>query len=380
MTSKRLLFILASAVPVTAGAMSPPPAGDFLKLLLAKDIQGQGAGGALARADHDYARSLLVALDSPYDDVSTWAPAQNELAWQDARALLATTSGPLSDAQALAMQQWDLGFTKSRPGKEVPAVPVAFRDSFIGASAVKAGVEPDIFWKAIELAPAGRYTVAANYAVAAQMLRERLAAVPAEAYRDQGLRPDVLERFMHAEAARRLTDYDMLYLSRIVEGARSRWEAGALSVYGYRQLPIVFRVARVAAAYRDHIGSFASFPCRADGSANPGTAGTLADGDTRVMCFVDAQDRAVYRWYIREHHRQLNQRRPEVTEPSTAARLFGFIADALALIGLPELELASAVEVAESRMVRQLAAEDVVGIESTEVAGNRALSLSCKAL
>src|SRR3954465_2447887 len=126
MKSRVYAALLAGALPAASLATTPPPPGDFLALLLAKDIQARGTAAALARADRDYARQMLADPDSPYAEVTTSAPPQNEIAWEEARTSFAALHGPVSDAQALAMQQWDLGFTKSRPGIEVPLVPASF--------------------------------------------------------------------------------------------------------------------------------------------------------------------------------------------------------------------------------------------------------------
>jgi hypothetical protein len=320
---------------------------DVISHLQQERVARLGGAEAFAPAESELLAQLLVDPASPYSATVPEPDFTNDVDWPE---MLARLPGDIPTASAVAVLGWDLGLTRARPGIDVK-VRAGFRDSFVAASVTKADVDTDIFWHMVDLTGFRHSARAATFAVAMQILREQVRSTEPERRAMLGIDETVFLRVMAAVHLDQVTSYDMQYLSSLVQHRLIHWQVGDRSSSGLRALPTAFRVARLAAAYRDAQGYVGGFPCRSDTTPREGHAGTGGD-DKRALCFVAATDRAVHRWYVDEAERQAIARPPE-HEHSGMERLAGFAAAVLAL-----LDLAPFVEVIEA-----VAADDLVTAE-----------------
>ncbi|HEY4293821.1 hypothetical protein [Luteibacter sp.] len=306
---------------------------------------------------------MLVDPASPYSATVDRPAFTNDLDWLE---VVAGLPGNASSEDALAALYRDLGLGRARPGIDVTPS-TGFRDAFLGANAAKASVDADIFWHTLDMAGYRHSARAATYAVAIQILRWQMATTAPERWAAVGIDAGVFKRFMATQHLGDLADYDLEYLGTLVQHRLIHREVAAS---GVRELPVAFRVARVAAAYRDAQGYFVAPPCRSDASPAPRNAGTGTDGDDRPLCFVAATDRAVHRWYRDEVRREAASA-PQ-REHSSLQRAFAFIGAILALV-----DLAPLVEVMEAVTADELATAEILTPAEAEVASERADVLSC---
>ncbi|MEX1829554.1 hypothetical protein [Luteibacter sp. CQ10] len=208
---------------------------------------------------------------------------------------------------------WDLGLDKAFYGHQASAAPsfgAIPLDDFpedIQANLIKSGVMSHYYQRAYELGGGTPLsTLAAELAFAAQTLQAWIEATAKLDRRPLGIREDVLARFETAVSLAEMSDEDLAYLADILRSELSLFRSGRLNFYGQRDIPAPLRVARVAAAYRISQG-FDAPPCHADGTADREVAGSDAAATTRPICFTDATDRAVYRWYRTERARQIGR-------------------------------------------------------------------------
>lgn len=320
--------------------------------------------------------SLLVRPDSPYSDVEHQPDFTNTSAWG---AMLGDLPPSIGYDDAVDIVRWDLGATRARPGMDVQVTRTVrlangrLLDPFIEASLVKAGVDADIFTRMIDITGYRHSTKAAGYAVAMQILRNQMKAFPRERWSELGIEGEVFERMMSGTSLRHLTSYDLHYLSLLLQHRLVHRRFGIATPAGQRELPSAYRVARIAAAYRDMEG-YLSYPCNPDATPREGRAGQ-GEGDDRPLCFVAATDRAVYRWYLREADDQAHPI-PSEPEKSGLARML-----AAAALFMPLLDVAAIAEVAEVA-AEEVAAEDVTAEAASAEQGiddavERASSLTC---
>jgi hypothetical protein len=166
----------------------------------------------------------------------------------------------------------------------------------VAANIVKAGIDRDLFVQARLLAGPGNPLIAANFAVAAQLLREKIEAARLSGEVYAGLWAAPLDHMVAARQPFALDDVEITYLMRLLENELSSWRSPQPSVYGRRQVPTAVRVARAAAAYQSETYA-APFPCSDDGAFAPGVSATRQDDLTRPYCFADMIDRRVLAWY-----------------------------------------------------------------------------------
>ncbi|WP_369926294.1 hypothetical protein [Xanthomonas sp. NCPPB 2632] len=328
-------------------------------------IERLGSGQA-SLSRKDIAAHLQADPGSAYSAPADQPAFTNDIDWP--AVLDAVADGHMDTTQALDVLRRDLGTTRARP--RIDITPNAgYRDDFVSASASKAEVDPDIFWHMLDLTGYHHSTKAAIYAVGMQILRAQVVATPPEAWTASGVDPGVFTRVMRAQHSGQLSDYDLDYLSTIVQyrliHPRVSDAAGAES----RGLPVAYRVARTAAAYRDAQGYIGRAPCLRDASPDPRSAGT-GGADDRPLCFVAATDRAVHAWYVDEYRRQTRQ----VPEPRESglqrlARVAGLV---LALI-----DLAGAMEFVEATVADELATADVIGSADADAMSESANLLAC---
>ncbi|WP_448096130.1 hypothetical protein [Luteibacter yeojuensis] len=359
-TASLAVATLDCAATTTAGV-------DVLSHLQRQRIARLGAADALTHSNTTFVRQMLVDPASPYSDLIVEPAFTNDVDWPS--LLERIPGGPLGSSEALAVMQWDLGMTRARPGLDIQAK-AGYRDDFAAASATKADVDADIFWHVLDLTGYNHSAKGAGYAVGLQILRRQLAETPADRRITLNVDPDVFMRFMQARHFDEVTEYDLGYLSMLVQQRLIHWRAGERASTGRRALPVAYRVARVAAAYRDLEGYLAGYPC--DRTARPvtGTAGTGTAGDERPLCFVAATDRAVHRWYLDEYRRQ---GRVMPHHESGLARFARFAGAILVLV-----DLAGALEIVEALIADDLVAAEAIGPAEAEFAAERADALSCR--
>lgn len=373
------LALLSGVVALPASATTPVV--DPLSALI-REYSREGSSAEYIRSGSDasYARYVLGRPDFPYAEVVQSPLPPPDAPTRRAISSFSTPEHPVNQRDLHAFKVWDLGFTKSRLGREIPHVPAELRTMPGVTGVVKAGVEPDIYIQAIHIMGPEYPAIAANYAVAAQILRHKLASTPRRHWEERGLRADVLDRFVHAAGGYALQDYDLHYLIQLLDGAMSAWDVGQLSAYGLRELPVSFRVSRLAAAYRDR-RPYDHEPCRANGTYDPRHAG-VGGTDRRPLCFVDATDRAVHAWYTTTLRGELSAARPvprggmSVAERMTVP----LKASGQGWIGIRRpgsMAFVSRKEVVEAKVAGQLHAEGGLSYRDAFETSRRALRLTC---
>lgn len=240
-------------------------------------------GEQASLAGQDIIRQMLKEPTSPYSDVVLQPDFTNGIDWS--ATIDAFADRGLTSVDALAALRWDLGMTRARPGIDITARK-GFRDAYVSASASKADVDADIFWHMLDLTGFRHSTKAAVYAVGMQILRSQAIAVPSEQWIATGIDASVFARVMGAQHMDQLSHYDLEYLSALVQYRLLHWRAGKAGSAGHRSLPVAYRVARAAAAYRDAQGYIGSAPCTRDGSPSLRSAGSGGHGDDRPLCFT----------------------------------------------------------------------------------------------
>lgn len=333
---------------------------------LQRERMARAGGDDAPQAQDTTLNQLLVDPTSPYSDVKGDPAFTNDVEWPD---VLARLPGNLSTSDALAVLNWDLGLTRARPGLDV-VTRSGFRDPFVAASAAKADVDADIFWHMVDLTGFRHSTRAATYAVAMQILRQQLRETDSARQASLGIDKDVFHRVMNAAYLDRVTTYDLHYLTTLVQHRLIHWQVGGRATTGSRALPTAFRVARVAAAYRDAQGYLSGFPCTPSATPHDGSAGTGAEGDERPLCFVAATDRAIHRWYVDESDRQARWV-PE-REHDGMQRLAGFVSAMLVL-----LDLAPFIEMFEAVAADDLVTARLLTSTEADMAAARADRLFC---
>lgn len=282
---------------LSAEAMSSTPASVDILSIMTETREARLGTGTPSRKGVPVANQLLTHPESPYSDAEPHPAFTNEVDWVDVLDALPASMG---ETDALNVLRVDLGTTRARPGVDVIPSP-GFRDRFVSASATKADVDADIFWHTLDLMGYRHSARAAGYAVALQILRRQVETTPVERRSAAGIDESVLSRIMAARHAGDVRPDDLAYLGLILRFHINQGISGETSRAGKRLIPTAYRMARVAAAYRDLEGYLERPPCRPDGS--PATPGYTKD-DVTALCFVAAHDRAVYRWYRDEVRRQ----------------------------------------------------------------------------
>jgi hypothetical protein len=259
--------------------------------------------------------------------------------------------------------------TRARPRDSTATE--GFRDAFVAASATKAGVDADIFWHMLDLTGFRHSTKAAVYALGMQILRSQVRATPSGEWAASGIDPAVFARVMQAQHMGQLREYDLDYLSTIVQYRLIHRRTGGPDATGRGGIPALYRVARIAAAYRDAQGYIGSAPCLGDGSPDPRTAGTGNRDDDRPLCFAAATDRAVHAWYVEEYRRQATQ------VPGHHNHGLRRLAQIAGLV-LALIDLAGALEFVDAAIADDLATSEAIGAAEADTASAHADLLSCR--
>jgi hypothetical protein len=332
-------------------------------------------------ADDNLAATFIDDIGSPYSMLRPQTLSFRGQAWTEVFRALTVQGNAMSREEATIALAWDFGFTSGYPGVADPqhATP-DLGAPWSGAHLAKAGVHLDIARKAIALAGKGSYAVAANLAVALQVLSDKLACYDSDRWVTLGLRSDVLGRFMLAQSLADVTDFDLVYVSRLLQAELSQWHAGGMGTYGRRQLPGPFRVARVAAAYRETVG-YGAQPCTAEGRPREYVAAHSPLNPDKELCLIAANDRAVYEWYLRMAKAQMDPERNTFVH-ATAARLARVLSPKrpmwLGVFAREALRGAASVELVESLLADELAVDGARVVQADRYAARRLLLLCQK--
>lgn len=360
-------FVALAAVTSAASATTITGS-DVLPALHASRVARLGVADVLEVDGATLAREMLVDPASPYSALHDRPSFMNDVDWPSVAADV--PGSPLSDDDVLAVLRWDLGMTRARPGVDVKTGR-GYRDPFIAASAQKADVSPAIFWHMLDVMGYRRSTQAAFYAVALQILRSQLDTVPRDRQAALGVDAAVYDRVIAARHADELATHDLRYLATLVQYRLVHWQGGGRAATGLRQLPVAYRIARVAAAYRDAQGYVSAPPCQRDATAAPTYAGSGGNGDTRPLCFVAATDRAVHRWYLDESRREAAwvPPRPDTNGLMKVAAVVGLV--------FPLLEMVSLFEVVDAVIADDLVGAEAIEASDAEAFAERADLLTC---
>jgi hypothetical protein len=373
------LVVLAANVSATPVHASQHSVDVMSALIQEYSREGTSAEYLAQSDDQSYERYVLNRPGFPYADVIQVPLPEPDAPTRRAIASVSTSDYPVNHRDLHDMKVWDLGYTKARVGREISRLPADLRAIPGASSLVKAGVDPDIYAQAIYLGGVDYPIIAANYALAAQILRTKLAATPRNLWAQHGLRPDVLDRFLHSPTGTSMYDYDFYYLIHILDGAMSTWSAGSLSTYGLRELPTTFRVARMAAAYRDRM-PYAHEPCHDDRTYDPRYAG-MGGIDKRPLCFDDATDRAVHVWYASQFRAELSSIHVPRTGATNAERMATPLnTSRQGWIGIRRnglIEDVTRLEVVEAKIADRLLAERLLPYRDAFDVSQRALRLTC---
>jgi hypothetical protein len=332
-----------------------------------------GLGESITNANVD--QDFLVAPDSVYSQMKSQPTAINTMEWNlalddfnhDNRVSLT-----LADSVKLFANE--NGLTKARPDIEInmsrrrPGYR-AEESNLVVANATKAGVDGDIFYKSIFIFGSKYITIAAKFAVAAQILRDSARQVlPAEQSRN-GIRKDVLDRYLSTAVTNvhNISEYDKNYLMNLLHRQlRSSDYQSEKFKYGEFTPPAQFRIARLAAAYQDAQGYIGHPPCSIDGkSQNPENSGNL--------CFTDMTDKALYSWYKNRYAAEMSPYRP-IDSGSSMEKLARILLPiAMIMDGLAAVEFFAALEATE------LGAEEAFTEEEVRATEARYLDRFCPA-
>lgn len=305
-----LACTLVSSAPAVIGETAfsgtgyrPPPSGDIVGEWARERLEHDETH--LLYDDGRYALALLQDPTDPYSPLLGLPIGDADASF--ATPALVSASHVFRRSQSSGgitrMLAWHLGFTKARPGYQVPYGPHYPPGSGrAAASLVKSGVSHVVIDRMSAMLGAERPAVSAVYAIALELLREKLAGMPVEGPETHALRPDVEDVLMAADSVDEVPDYAWYTLAKLVQSELSSWDGEAMSSYGYPQLPVALRMARAAAALHDAARhAHEAAPCDADNRGLPGTRLIGAP-----LCFVDATDRAVFIWFAAQLQRELD--------------------------------------------------------------------------
>jgi len=379
------LSAVAQAQESVPFAQFPHPLpGDFIGDLISERTWRTTPSASPLHDDSDVERLSLADPTNLYTDLAPLTTRTMDTTWRSAWALLGFQGFHMPLLQTQTIFRWDLGLTRARPGIEMPplrSVPELGRP-WVAANIVKAGVDRDLFVQARQLVGPGNPLIAANFVVAAQLLREKIEAarLSGEAY--AGLWPAPLEHLVAARQPFALDDVEIAYLMRLLENELSSWRDPQPSVYGRRQVPTTVRVARAAAAYQSETYA-APFPCSEDGAFAPGVAATRLDDPARPFCFADMIDRRVLAWYSAALRDDLAVKRDDPAVATSGAGALIAAVDRMhpawlgAFVGDAE-DASLDTEVVASRVARELSWQGRIRPEALKAMEELAVDRMCR--
>lgn len=265
---------------------------------------GDAARYLLDFSDMRYTGWVLASPTSPYsgrDDITLKAPTPVE---KHAQSLFGLPEGRAGQRRLHDRKAWEFGYTKARPWTDVYDLYGAPWNTARGVpSHLKAWVDWHFMNGARNVTGADYPALAAVYAVGLALLAEKQSDHASASRAWLGMRMDIADRAMVLGARWTASSDELYYLAMIVDAAMHDWHVGAPAHDGSQpMLPVPFRVARTAAAFRDRL-PYDSDPCLTPRQHNPATAGM--GKDDRPLCFNDATDRAVYEWFVGELRKEM---------------------------------------------------------------------------
>jgi hypothetical protein len=285
-------------------AIRPPVHSAVIALIRAYARRDGNASYVLTGTDEAFAQWELREPSSPYSMLAARELAPMTWPERFAAESFAIEGHILGQRELHQRKQRELGYTKSRPWTDVVDIYRAPINTVRGVpSHVKAGIDSDILIAVRDEVGRDYPAIAALYAVSVQLLREKLDATPAADHRRLGLHKEALGHVDDRPPTWKPTSFDRQYLAVLLDGAMREWNIGPPDSAWVSPLPVPFRIARMAAAYRDQ-QPYAVDPCLNPREHNPATAGKGGD-DPRPLCFNDATDRAVYAWFVAELRREM---------------------------------------------------------------------------
>lgn len=338
---------------------------DVYAAVVSHRIEHAGATAAFSGSTHAFLDDLLATPASPFSDLKA-QPSIVTSPWWKAMSGKLFPEAADPEVKALRVLQLQTGVTKARPGVDYPVEPqiaLLYRGSYPAAQAIKAGIDPDIFWQARVL-NGDKYADAAGEAVALQILRDQMRRNDPSAYEAMVIRPDVLARYMRGANPDDVWEDDRHYLSAILRGALSTRFVSYASGGLPSGLPTVYRVARIAAAYSDAAGYANGPTCAATDQPIPEPG--------QPFCFAAGTDRAVRSWYHREVLWQ-SVRHTQASEETAFGKLMHLLSPVLFLFdGIALLEVADEV------IASELFAEKVIQEEEAVLAAGRTENMTCR--
>jgi len=303
-TSSLMCLVAPRIEPHAAASYSYPEHSATKTLVKAYARKGAPLGYLQSFSDERYARWVLVDTASPYsdrDDASLKPPTVIELF---AQSLISTPAHAFTQRELHDQKVFESGFTKARPWTDVQDVyGPPWRDGRGVSSHTKGWVDWNFMNGARNVVGSDYPAIAALYAVALQELSDQKASTSEATRAWLGLRTDIADRALATGVHWTADEDELNYLAVIVEGAMHDWVIRSPRANGARMLPMPFRVARAAAAFRDQM-PFTIDPCLNPRQHNPVTAG-MGGADDRPLCFSDATDRAVYQWFVKQLRREM---------------------------------------------------------------------------
>jgi hypothetical protein len=361
------MCVLGRPVVAFPVALRPPAHSALIALVRAYARRDGNASYVLTGTDESFAQWELQDPSSPYSvlavrDLSPMTDAERFAAESFA------IEGHIPGQHELhERKQRELGYTKSRPWTDVVDEYGAPINAIRGVpSHVKAGVESDILIAVRDEVGRDYPAIGALYAVALQLLREKLDATPVADQRKVGLRKEALGDIQTSVGRWQPAGFDRQYLAILLDGEMREWNIGPPNDASVSPLPVPFRVARMAAAYRDQ-QPYSVDPCLNPREHNPATAGKGGD-DPRPLCFNDATDRAVYAWFVAELRREMaREGAVEFGQAHLAEMLDPFRYTQFGPLALATGSLASAVrkEVVEMKVVNRVVADGDLSYEAS---------------
>lgn len=340
------MCLVGMPVPALVGGFPERERSATKELLRAYAIKGLAPAYLSGSSDDSYTKWILAEPASPYSDL---APVQlSSPTPMDAMAqgFLSTGGHVLNQRGLHDMKARELGYTK------VQQYVMPVRVIRGALSERMAGVREAYVRSARHTVGADHPAIAALYAVGLQLLRERADATSASAQRWLGIRVPIIEAVQANPTGWRPGGDDLHYLATLADSAMHDWVIAPPGESGERRPAVLFRIARMAAAYQD-MQKGGPDPCGA--SALRVDRAAEESGRPRALCFNEATDRATYQWFARQLRYEMNVAGDEhLARMRAPLRHTIFGSDAL---GYAALENAYRKEIIDMHMANRLVAE-----------------------
>jgi hypothetical protein len=325
----------------------------------------KGGDGEFITSDNIY-KAFLSVPASAYSEIKDQPAVTNTVEWNMALGKFNRDNRVnLTLGESVKLFASENGLTKARPGLEInmhnrsPGYHADDNDLII-ANATKAGIDGDIFYKSIYIFGPRYITIAAKFAVAAQILREKIQQVLPSERNKNGIRQDVLARYLSSavSSVHTIPEFDKNYLMDLLHHKIKSGDYQSKKFkYGVFTPPAQFRIARLAAAYRDGQGYINHPPCFRDGK-NRDLEGS------QNLCFTNMTDKALYAWYKDMYAMEMRSHTPTDSGSAMAKLAKLLIPIAMIMDGLAAAEFLGMLETAELGAEEALTEEEVSASEA----------------